>query len=156
MRIYVECAFGEIDRHWGVFWKPLHGALANHQYTIDSALRLHNFIVDFRLREQEENPDIESGRMRTPTGDADILELGGACDDFASRNPFATIGCVTGVEVGGERRRGRPQRIDSELREEGRHVRDYLCGRIHANGLVRPSTRRQTRRDMYNRVIVND
>ena len=22
-RIYVECAFGEIDRRWGIFWKPL-------------------------------------------------------------------------------------------------------------------------------------
>ena len=48
-RIYVECAFREIDRRWGIFWSPLTGALLdNHQYVIDSALCLHNFIVDYR------------------------------------------------------------------------------------------------------------
>ena len=34
-RIYVECAFGEIDRRWGIFWRPLEGALENQKYTID-------------------------------------------------------------------------------------------------------------------------
>jgi len=33
-RIYVECAFGEIDRRWGIFWKPLQGDLADHIYIL--------------------------------------------------------------------------------------------------------------------------
>ena len=47
-RIYVECCFGEVDRRWGIFWRPLVGKLSNHKNTIDACLRLHNFIVDFR------------------------------------------------------------------------------------------------------------
>ena len=59
MRIYVECAFGEIDRRWGILWKPLQGSLDSHKYTIDSCLRLHNFIVNYR--EQENESDEERG-----------------------------------------------------------------------------------------------
>ena len=56
-RIYVECAFGEIDRRWGFFWRPLEGRLSNHKITIDAALRLHNFIVSERLDDEEEDDD---------------------------------------------------------------------------------------------------
>ena len=37
------------------FWRPLVGSLKGHQDTIDAALRLHNYIVDYR--EQELNGD---------------------------------------------------------------------------------------------------
>ena len=40
-RIYVECAFGEIDRRWGIFWKRLEGNLTNNKDKIDACLRLH-------------------------------------------------------------------------------------------------------------------
>ena len=47
-RIYSQCAFGEIDRRWGIFWKPLEGSLFEHKYTIDASIRLHNYIVENR------------------------------------------------------------------------------------------------------------
>ena len=54
-RIYVECAFGEIDRRWGIFWRRLEGDLCHHKYVIDSAMRLHNFIVDNREKLKKEH-----------------------------------------------------------------------------------------------------
>ena len=47
-RLYVECCFGEVDRRWGILWRPLMGKLKNHKETIDACLRLHNFIVEYR------------------------------------------------------------------------------------------------------------
>jgi hypothetical protein len=44
--IAVECAFGEIDSRWGIFWKPLQFKLQEHKFIIDAAMRLHNFIID--------------------------------------------------------------------------------------------------------------
>jgi hypothetical protein len=45
-RIYVECAFGEIDSRWGIFWRPLRFKICDHKFIIDGAMRLHNFIID--------------------------------------------------------------------------------------------------------------
>ena len=47
-RITVECAFGEIDLRWGIFWKRLTCSLANATLIIEGAMRLHNFLVDYR------------------------------------------------------------------------------------------------------------
>ena len=47
-RITVECAFGEIDLRWGIFWKRLCCSLDNSCLIIEGALRLHNFLVDYR------------------------------------------------------------------------------------------------------------
>ena len=35
-RIYIECAFGKIDRRLGIFWRPLEDSMESHQYTIDA------------------------------------------------------------------------------------------------------------------------
>ena len=47
-RITVECAFGEIDLRWGIFWKRLNFSLDNSAIIIEGAMRLHNYLVDFR------------------------------------------------------------------------------------------------------------
>jgi hypothetical protein len=47
-RIWVECAFGEIDLRWGILWKPLGFRLRHNVNIIDACMRLHNFIVDWR------------------------------------------------------------------------------------------------------------
>ena len=38
-RIWVECAFGEIDMRWGIFWRPLQFSLQNNLQVIDAGLR---------------------------------------------------------------------------------------------------------------------
>lgn len=47
-RISVECAFGEIDLRWDIFWKPLKFSLTMNCCIIDACMRLHNFIAQNR------------------------------------------------------------------------------------------------------------
>ena len=45
LRIFIECAFGETDARWGIFWSPLRFRLQQNINVIDAAMRLHNFII---------------------------------------------------------------------------------------------------------------
>ena len=47
-RITVECAFGEIDLRWGIFWKRLMCSLEHASIIIEGAMCLHNYLVDYR------------------------------------------------------------------------------------------------------------
>ena len=40
-RITVECASGEIDLRWGIFWKRLTRSLENTALVIEGSMRLH-------------------------------------------------------------------------------------------------------------------
>ena len=53
-RITVECAFGEIDLRWGIFWIFLNFALSNSILIVEGAMRIHNFLVDYRNDSIEE------------------------------------------------------------------------------------------------------
>ena len=44
-RIWVECAFVEIDLKWGILWKLLGFRLKHNVTVIDTCMRLHHFIV---------------------------------------------------------------------------------------------------------------
>ena len=146
-RIYVECAFGEIDRRWGIFWKPLQGSLVNHKYVIDAGLRLHNFIVDFRN---------EKGDLATAEEEAlDRDELDSASDDYQRENPFETMGAFTAAEMQNFKRRGRLPNKEKELREKGRSLRDEIRDKLARKGLSRPKKKKGTAtRDRFNRTIV--
>jgi hypothetical protein len=65
----------------GNFWKPLEGQLNNHKYTIDSALRLHNFIIDFNEANKKGGKEHDATEERR--------ELGILSDQFAQANPDA-------------------------------------------------------------------
>ena len=43
-RIYIECAFGELVRRWGIFWRTLNFDLAKSQKIVQVRMLLHNFI----------------------------------------------------------------------------------------------------------------
>ena len=47
-RITVECAFGEIDRRWGIFWSAISYSLYNTCIICEASMHLHNFLVDYR------------------------------------------------------------------------------------------------------------
>ena len=87
-RIYVECAFGEIDRRWVFFWKPLEGSLKGHQYTIDAALRLHNFIVNYREEELNRGEDEDDYENEEEW-------LNQASDYFLRSNPLNLLGTTS-------------------------------------------------------------
>ena len=46
--ITVECAFGEIDLRWGIFWKRMMCSLEHACVIIEGAMCLHNYLVDYR------------------------------------------------------------------------------------------------------------
>lgn len=157
-RIYVECAFGEIDRRWGIFWRPLQGSLSNHKYTIDSALRLHNFIIDWREAEIERQATRNAQGMRTLSPDdiEDIRELDIASRTFMIANPFALIGTYSeGSEE--DRARGRPTNEEKEIRNQGKMLREKITATMRHKGLLRPSTRRKMQiRDEFNSVNMSE
>jgi hypothetical protein len=152
-RIYVECAFGEIDRRWGIFWKPLEGSLYNHKYTIDSALRLHNFIVEHR---EEVKASLNNGGR---SEEEDLLNnddiLNEDCDNYLRRNPLEFVG-IFGADLnedGGWSMRGRVSNDESQLRQYGKELRDILCGKFKSKGLTHKKRQVAARRDQHNRVV---
>ena len=47
-RITVECAFGEIDLRWGIFWKRLCCSVDMNMLVCEDYMHLHNFLVSYR------------------------------------------------------------------------------------------------------------
>ena len=142
-RIYVECAFGEIDRRWGVFWRPLAGTLAEHRFTIDACFRLHNLIVDFREGMINEGEDLNEQEL-------DNEELNVASDNYAMLHPEHDLGVV------GDNNRpsGRPTEDEVFERQRGIELRDEFCNMIKIAGMTRPrkESTKEIRRDRHNRM----
>ena len=69
-RITVECAFGEIDRRWGIFWSPIAYSLKNTALICKGAMHLHNFLVDWResLIDSDEDMLTENSDAIRPAG----------------------------------------------------------------------------------------
>ena len=59
-RITVECAFGEIDMRWGIFWKRLKCSLENAALIIEASMRLHKFLVDYRESSKDIDEEVEA------------------------------------------------------------------------------------------------
>ena len=146
MRIYVECTFGEIDRRWGIFWRPLEGSLFSHKYTIDSALRLHNFIVDYR--EEMNINDINEQRKER-------AELDAATDEFRMKNPMAILGPLVDDFCFAEIRTLTRSGQEKASREKGVMLRDFYRDELWRSGSSRPahSTGSATK-DQNGRVVV--
>ena len=128
-RISVECAFGEVDLRWGIFWKPLKYTLRTNCKVIDACLRLHNYIVDHRE---------ELGM--------DIIDK--SVFDDECRRVFAISPEMEGV-FGGEAdvrrdlngnvsRGGRPSTSEGESTAVGKEWRDMHRDQIERRGHVRP------------------
>ena len=82
----MECAFGEIDLRWGIFWSPLRFSLKHNCNVIDAAMNLHNFIVDFR----------EETRDTSLTDDSERDLFDDDCRRFLSVHPDIDGGGVYG------------------------------------------------------------
>ena len=139
-RIYVECAFGEIDNRWGIFWRPLKFSLDNNIQTIEVAFRLHNFIVNY---------DLDNGIRETVA--TDLFEEDGL--EFLSANPHETVGAF-GDNTNEERilGRGRINNDEKELCLEGVDFWDKLCARFDNKRMARPS--RIWYRNQFNHTVM--
>ena len=155
MRIYVECTFGEVDRRWGIFWRPLEGSLEQHKYTIDAALRLHNYIVDEREASTTTSTGMDQESTRTRR---ERDELDHACDDFRRANPFTPTGVFDEDDEVERRRVGRPSNIELDERQRGKALRDQLRDLLWRRGLSRPAGigGMISQRDRHNREVKVD
>jgi len=132
-RICVECAFGEIDLRFGIFWRALTFGLAQNIKIIECCMRLHNMIV----------------MKRGDTGSIDAIDREVFQDD-ARRVFYNSNDYNEGVEGGesdvrrdanGDVFRGRrPTRRDHHLAEVGKAWRDEHRDEISRQRLVRPAT----------------
>lgn len=132
-QISVECCFGEIDLRFGIFWKPLKFSLDMNCNIIDACMRMHNFIVKNRNREE--------GIGMDPV-DKDVFN-----DDarrFFAVHPDDNEGVYGGEEDarrdenGNVQRGGRPQRYEVSSTETGKMWRDRHRNEIAILGLERP------------------
>jgi hypothetical protein len=138
-RIVVECTFGEIDMRWGIFWKPLSFSLHHSTQVIDACFRLHNFIVDFRDKNQK------------PTA-FDELETRIFHDEYERFLAQRSSTDGFGVDLANDEQilddngepmrntRGRPLREETLSREAGVEIRNDVCENIKQLKLSRPKS----------------
>ena len=108
-RITVECAFGEIDLRWGIFWKRLCVSLDNAADIIEGAMHLHNFLVDYRESQTEVNKTYDRVTERM-VFHQDLLDNG-------------VVPLVVGEELGLV---GRHRNSEKEWKLRGLRLRDSL------------------------------
>jgi hypothetical protein len=153
-RIYVECCFGEVSSRWGIFWKPLAYSLADNVTVIDSALRLHNFVVDWRVT-QEEPAEIYHAE-RSIFDEETLAFMRGQ----TSRNLDLSVGVhANDDDAPPQTRRGRPSALDTELRNNGLAIRHNICQRLSQEQMKRPDrlgTAAQYRTDRFGRITLVD
>jgi hypothetical protein len=127
-RINVECAFGEIDARFGIFWRPLKFNLDKQKNIIDAAFRLHNFILDHKER-------------HSVLEDDDMEFFSKQCLSFLTTHPEAIVGCFGNGSLGEDmpKSRGRPTNIEQSMREAGVRLRDRLRDKMKEAQLSRPT-----------------
>ena len=103
----MECAFGEINMRWGVFWKSLRCSVDNATVIIEGAMRLHNFLVEYRDENQSPSDIAEEQRIFN--------------DDCVN-----TDACPIISGNDSTRPRGRPTVDEREYRLQGLKLRDKL------------------------------
>ena len=109
---------------WGIFWRPLTHKLSSTKYIIDGAMRLHNFIIDYRTE-------------HNITDTSEMDEFQSECLDFCITNPdwiTGTFGNGTCEGAGG----GRPTDFDQKLREVGKNIRNAIRDNLEQEGYCRP------------------
>ena len=105
----MECAFGEIDRRWGILWKRLEFTLVKSTRVIDACMRLHNFIINYRERTGTGASTRRELRMESELFDEDSL-------NFVRRHPNELIGVFGNAHCG---HGGRPTNTEKEMRDTG-------------------------------------
>ena len=126
-RICVECAFGR----WGISWKKLNFNLDNSVTILPAALRLHNFLIDYRESKQDIND-----RDRA-SAKAEFSSFERECTEFARLYPDELVG-VFGDNVNNEETQvGRPPIEEKNLRVLGSSICDNMRNQFKRGGFKR-------------------
>ena len=140
-RIYVECAFGEMYKRWGILWRPLAFRLQHNMKIIDSVLRLHNYIIQYEM----------DNDIRTFDRNDDMF-INMEMSRFFSANIDNFVGIFTDDEVANEEDDMSSNHMNKMLLQLGKDLRDKICDAMESDGLRRSV--RTIRRDEFN--IVQD
>jgi len=136
-RIVIECCFGEIYARWGIFWKPLHYHVRHHKHVIDAAFKLHNFIINYGIQNKKRS-SIEPYKE-------ELMQY------MAQQTYKDPIGVYHDPDVRDDGTlgdgRGRPTKIDEDLRKKGKSMRDDVRDHISSQGMCRPRFRNWNRND---------
>ena len=100
---------------------------------IDAALRLHNFIVDYRNEEKKKTKDSSEDKE-------DFNEFEKELSEFSKLYPESIIG-VFGDGVNDETFQGRNTRAIEELRSLGMDMRDNMRNQLARHNKKRVNTR---------------
>ena len=119
---------------WGIFWKKLSFNLDNTVNIIDAALRLHNFIVDYRNEEKKKNNKDSSEDKE------DFNEFEKELSEFSKLYPESIVG-VFGDGVNDETFQGRNTRAIEELRSLGMDMRDNMRNQLARHNKKRLNSR---------------
>ena len=135
-RITVECAFGEIDLRWVIFWRRLYGSIDNSFLIIQGATRIHNFLIDFR---QDNVYEIRSDL------NVDMANFMNKCDE---------LGVLPGVIVNDNRRpSGRISDDERLRRSNGLLLRNSLRQAIKDHNMHRPIKNNAWNYDSNNHMV---
>jgi len=124
-RIRVECAFGEIIMRWGIFWRTLRFDLDAHGQIINAAMLLHNFLIEERMQNNENNEDtffnsFNLDFMLSESGSDELEDL------------FALV-----TDTDAVRGAGRPTNNEIQSRTRGQQIRNDITYNLNSEGLVR-------------------
>ena len=127
-RIFIECAFGEVDSRWGIFWSPLRFKLQQNLKVIDAAMQLHNFIICHEMEVGNRGIDFKCIDF-----DDDVLK-------FMAANPNE----ITGIfidEANNEikTRGGSDNKQVRDLKRQGKMIRDGIKSKLASMGMRRPN-----------------
>ena len=119
-RITVECAFGEIDRRWGIFWSAISYSLDNTCIICEAAMHLHNFLVTFR---NSLSDPLNDSLVENEIFNYDLLDNG------------IVSSVITSDSV---RPVGRPTNEEVECRQNGLLLRNHLRQSLLNHNMHRP------------------
>ena len=119
-RIIVECAFGEIDLRWGIFWRRIQYKLEHTMIICEEAMHLHNFLVDYRNSLDNSDDEIRTER--------NIF-----IDDNIDNGYLSSVIGNDNYRIG-----GRPTNEEKYSRERGLQLRDYYRGLLQDHNMQRP------------------
>ena len=145
-RIYVECAFGEMYKRWGILWRPLSFKLNNSIRIIESIFRLHNFIIQFEL---DNNIRTFNQNDHNYMSEEMLRQISVNISDF--------LGYFDDEQIMPNEKKNRDSKHDKkdkELFNLGKELREKICNAIESDGLRRPKT--NIRRDEFNIVYCDE
>jgi DDE superfamily endonuclease len=124
-RIFIECSFGELVMRWGIFWRRLCFGVSKVGHIIQSAMLLHNFIVDER----------ETAAGQVDNHFFENFEYDESRSTAASHSepPEALV-----TDNDEPKPAGRPDKRKDDLKKLGEELRTTLTVNLAARAYVRP------------------